>query len=150
MQFLTVSAINTQFPVNAGGSADVGGIGQGAAGQVGGSIGYSDSPTITYVPQSEAGFYKSLYTPFEIQETIGFGISYRYARMDSVWQRLSLRFSFASINRADDFIGGRQVDLYIARTDAIARLLEAGDDAPQVVIPVGGGQSCRQESANAT
>jgi hypothetical protein len=49
MQFLTVQSINAQFSVGAGASVGAGGVGGGSAsGDVEGSIGYSDSPTITF------------------------------------------------------------------------------------------------------
>ena len=133
MQFIAVSAINAQFSVSVAGSAGVGGIGQaGTAGQVGGSAGYSDSPTITFVPQSDAAFYKSLYGLFDVEETVGFGLAYRYARTDPGWQRLSLRFSFASINDANDFTYGKISDLYDRRVNALARLLRLGATFRQV------------------
>jgi hypothetical protein len=132
IQFIGVNAINAQFSVNVGGSAGVGGIGVGTEGQAGGSVGYSDSPTITYIPQSDAGFYKSFYEPFEVIETIGFGLSYRFARMDPDWQALSLRFSFASINGADDFVNGQYNQVYNQRIDAIVRLLQLGATYRQV------------------
>ena len=133
MQFMAVSAINAQFAVSGGVSAGVGGIGQtGTAGDLGGTIGYSDSPTITYVPQSDAGFYKSMYGTFEVEETVGFGLAYRFARVDAGWQALSLRFSFASINGADDFVAGRSDELYTTRVQAIARLLELGASYRQI------------------
>jgi hypothetical protein len=51
MQFIMVSSINAQFSVNVSGSAGLAGIGQAAeaAGQMGGSVGYSDSPTVSNI-----------------------------------------------------------------------------------------------------
>jgi hypothetical protein len=132
MQFLSVSAINAQFSVNVGGTAGAGGIGQGASGQASGSIGYSDAPTITYVPQSDAAAYKSLYGSFEVSEVIGFSLSYRFARMNPAWQALSLRFSFASINGADDFVGGNLSSQYDQRVRAFIRLLQLGASIRQI------------------
>jgi hypothetical protein len=133
MQFLTVSAINAQFSVNVGGSAGVAGIGQaGTSGQAGGSIGYSDSPTITFVPQSDNAFYKSLHSSFEVGEAIAFGQAYRFAQTQPEWQALSLSFSFASINGADDFIGGKYNPLYRQRIDALLRLLRLGGSYRQI------------------
>ena len=133
IQFLSVSAINAQFSVSTGASAGVGGIGAaGAAGDVGGSIGYSDSPTITYLPQSDAGFYKSLYAPFSVGEAVGFGLAYRSSQIGPDWNTLSLVFSFASINGADDFVGGVSNPLYRRRVDAMARLLQLGATYQQV------------------
>lgn len=133
MQFLAVSAINAQFSVGVGGSAGVGGLGDtGAVGSVGGSISYSDSPTITFTPQSDAGFYKSLYAPFEVSETIGFGLSYRFAKMNPGWNNMTLLFSFASINGANDQVIGEKSSLYTQRIAAIAGLLEGGATFQQV------------------
>jgi hypothetical protein len=133
MQFMTVSAINAQFSVSTGASAGVGGIGAaGATGDLGGSIGYSNSPTITYVPLSDAGFYKSVMSPFAVEEAVGFGLQYRSARLDPSLQALSLRLSFGSINGANDFVAGKYNDLYVRRVDAIVRLLQLGATYRQV------------------
>ncbi len=133
MQFLAVSAINAQFSVGTGGSASVGGLGEtGAVGSVGGSISYSDSPTITFTPQSDAGFYKSLYAPFDVSETIGFGLSYRFAKMNPGWKNMTLLFSFASINGANDQVIGEKSSLYNQRIAALAGLLEGGATFQQV------------------
>ena len=59
-QFLSVSSINAQFSVGVKAGGGVTGIGADTAGTAQGQIGYSDSPTITYVPQVGAGLYKSL------------------------------------------------------------------------------------------
>jgi hypothetical protein len=133
MQFITVSAINSQFSVSVGASGGAGGIGQaGTVGEAGGSVGYSDAPTITFIPQSDNAFYNSLHSPFEVGETIGFGLSYRFARTGPAWQALSLRFSYAAINGADDYVGGRYNEIYGRRVDAIVRLLELGASYQQV------------------
>jgi hypothetical protein len=133
MQFMRVSSINAQFSVSAGGSAGVGGLGAaGAVGDLGGSIGYSDSPTITYVPQSDAGFYKSIFRPFEVEEAIGFGLQYRSARLDPGLQVLALRLAFGSINGANDFVAGKHNVDYIRRVDAIVTLLQIGATYRQI------------------
>jgi hypothetical protein len=127
MQFFAVSAINAQWSVSAGASAGVSGIGEsGSTGDVGASVGYSESPTVTYMPLSDAAFYQALFSPFDVSETVGFGQAYRFARMDPRWQTLSLLFSFSSIKDAYDFVGGRVNALYLQRVDAIARLIELG------------------------
>ncbi len=127
MQFLSVSAINTQFSVSVDGSAVVGGVGQsGAAGDIGGSIGYSDSPTITFVPQSDNAFYKSLNSSFEISEVIAFDQQYRFSQSHPEIQALSLAMSFASINGADDFVAGDLNQEYWQRIEAIVQLLRLG------------------------
>ena len=133
MQFIMVSSINAQFSVNVSGSGDVGGIGQsGAVGGLGGSVGYSDSPTISFVPQSDAGFYKSFYGLFEVEETVGFGMAFRFARTAPGWHELGLRFSFGAIDGATDFAYGKSNDLYIQRIKALAQLLRLGATFQQV------------------
>jgi hypothetical protein len=133
MQFISVSAINAQWSVSVDASAGVGGLFQsGTAGDAGASVGYSDSPTITYVPLSDAAFYKALYSPFDVSETVGFGLAYRFAQLDLRWQTLSLLFSFSKINDAYDFVGGQYNKLYTQRVDAIVRLIELGASYEQV------------------
>jgi hypothetical protein len=133
MQFLTVSAINAQFSVNVGGSAVIAGIGAaGTTGEAGGTIGYSDSPTITFLPQSDNAFYNSLHSSFEVSEVIALGQLYRSAQAHPGWQALSLGFSFASINGADDFFGGQYNPLYRQRVDALVQLLRRGASYRQV------------------
>lgn len=133
MQFMAVSAINAQWSVNVGASAAIGGIGQaGTAGQAGASVGYSDSPTVTYVPLSDAAFYKALYSPFDVSETVGFGLAYRFGEMDLPWQTLSLIFSFSSVNDATDFVSGQYNALYTQRVDGLVRLLELGASYKQI------------------
>ena len=144
MQFLLVSAVNAQFSVSAQGAVGVTGIGQsGATGDVGGTAGYTASPTITYIPQSDAAFYKSFYSPFEVEESLGFGLAYRFARRPPGWQTMNLRLSFAAINGASDFVGGQWSPLYNRRIDAMVRLLQLGAsfetiaewDADTIAIP---------------
>ncbi len=133
MQFIAVSSINAQFSVSTSASAGVGGIGQpGTAGEAGTSVGYSDSPTITYVPLSDAAFYKSFYGLFDVSETLGIWLAYRFAQTDASWKTLSLMFSFASINGATDFVGGQYNKFYAQRVDAFVRLLQLGAFFEQV------------------
>jgi hypothetical protein len=133
MQFMTVSAINAQFSVNVGGSAGVGGIGQaGTAGDAGGSIGYSDSPTITYVPQSDYAFYRSFYGLFGVEEAVGFALSYRFLRTGPALQAMALRFSVAAINGVSDYAGGKYSELYDRRLDAVVRVLRLGASFRQI------------------
>ena len=69
IQFMRVTAVNANFSVSADNSAGVTVVGIGNANtseQVGANIGYSDSPTITFVPQSDANFNKSLDSPVEL------------------------------------------------------------------------------------
>ena len=133
MQFLAVSAINAQFSVSVGVSGGAAGIGQiGTAGQTGGSISFSDAPTITFVPLSDNAFYNSLYGLFEVNEAVGFDLSYRFARTDPEWQALGLRFSFAAINGANDFIGGQYNQKYNQRIDALVDLLQRGASYQQI------------------
>lgn len=133
MQFIAVNAINASFSVSVSGSAGVGGIGQaGTVGEAAGAAGYSDSPTITFIPQSDAAFYKSFFGLFDVEETVLFGLAYRYARTDPGWQELSLRFSFGSINDANDLTYGKMNELYNQRVKALAQLLLLGATFQQV------------------
>lgn len=117
LRFLTVSSINAQFSVNVGGSADVGGGTGGVGGGLAGSVGYSDSPTITFVPHSDAAFYKSFYSPLDILETVGIGFTYKTEGDDYI------RLLIGAINGASDRENG---DLYERRIDAIGRLRQLG------------------------
>lgn len=133
MQFITVSAINAQFSVDIGGSGRIAGIGEaGATGQLAGSIGYSDSPTITFVPQSDNAFYSSLISSFSVSEAIGFGQAYRSVFSHDDWQTMRFGFNFASINGADDFSGGGYNKLYKQRIDALVQLMHLGARFQQV------------------
>lgn len=133
MQFLTVSAINAQFSVNVGGTAGVAGIGQaGSTGQLGGSIGYSDSPTITFIPLSDNAFYNSLNSSFSVSEAVAFGQVYRSALSHADWQALSLVLSFASINGIDDFAAGQYNKQYGEQINALVQLFQHGASYQQV------------------
>lgn len=133
MQFITVSAINAQFSVDVGGSGRVAGIGEaGATGQLASSIGYSDSPTITFVPQSDNAFYKSLISSFSVGEAISFGQAYRSVFSHTDWQTMRFGFCFASINGADDFSGGDYNQQYKQRIDALVQLLHLGARFQQI------------------
>ena len=133
MQFLSVSAINAQFSVNVGGTAGVAGIGQaGAAGEAGGSIGYSDSPTITFIPLSDNAFYNSLNSSFSVSEAVAFGQVYRSALSHADWQALSLILSFASINGIDDFAAGKYNKQYGEQINALVQLFQHGASYQQV------------------
>ena len=73
MQFIAVSTINAQFSVSSGANVSSSGIGTGSTtGQAGANIGFSDSPTITFVPQSNAGFNKSMDAPVNLQEALSY------------------------------------------------------------------------------
>ncbi len=119
-QYITVTAINAQFSVSAGANVGVGGIGTaGTAGQTGANVGYSDSPTITYVPQFGAGAYKSFVAPVDIQEAIGH--VFQWGRM----QPYEIALAFGAINDAPDRAGPAG-DAFRARVNALARLLAGG------------------------
>ncbi len=124
-QYITVTAINAQFSVSAGVNVGVTGIGTsrttgpGRAGQAGANVGYSDAPTITYVPQFGAGVYKSFVAPVDIQEAIGY--VFQWGGM----QPYEIALAFGAINDAPDRAGPAG-EAYRARVDALARLLLAG------------------------
>ena len=132
-QFLTVQAINAQFSTNVGGTAGASGLGQpGAVGQLGGSLGYSESPTITYVPLYDAAFYKSLASPMELEDVVGFAFFGRLFPGNPGWRNASLRLLFASINGTTEIVSGRRSELYEQRVDAMVRLFASGAIMQQV------------------
>jgi hypothetical protein len=120
MQFITVSAINAQFSVSVGANVGASGLGaEGTTGQAGGTIGYSDSPTITYLPQSDAGFNKSLDAPVDLQEAIAYVFHWGQS------QPHEIGLVIGAINDAPDRVGPLG-ERYRARVDALIRLIERG------------------------
>ncbi len=117
-QFLSVSSINAQFSVSVGAGVGVTGIGTGTAGEARGQVGYSDSPTITYVPQVGAGLYKSLGTPFELEEVLTY-INLRQGRTEDI------EMVIGSINYAQERAGPTG-DAYRKYLAALSRLFQAG------------------------
>ena len=133
MSFLRVETINAQFSVSAEATAGAGGLGQeGAAAEVGTSVGYSDAPTITFVPQSDAAFYKSMHSPMEVEDVIGLLHWGRLMRGSPGWQGRILRLLFASINGAVEIRMGERNTLYDQRVDALVRLMAGGAFLRQV------------------
>ena len=133
MSFLKVEAINAQFSVTAGATAGAGGLGQGAAAaEVGGSVGYSESPTMTFVPQTDAAFYKSMHSPMDIEDVFGLLHWSRFMQGSTGWEDRALRFMFASINGAVEVSLGQRNSLYDLRVDALARLMAGGAFFQQV------------------
>ncbi len=65
--FIEVSSIATQYVLGLGGSGSVGGIGDNAAGGVGGSVSYEERPTITYVPLQGETFSRRLLAPVPME-----------------------------------------------------------------------------------
>jgi hypothetical protein len=114
MQFITVSSINAQFSVSAGG-----GLGPTSSSLTGVSVGYSDSPTITYVPQSDAGFTKSIDSPVELQAAM------TYLLHGGKFQPHEIGLVIGAINDAPDRAGPAG-DNYRARAQALGRLVERG------------------------
>ena len=133
MSFLRVEAINAQFSVSAGATAGAGGLGlEGAAAEVGTSVGYSDAPTITFVPQSDSAFHKSMHSPMEVEDVIGLLHWSRLMRGSPGYEARVLRFLFASINGAAEIRMGQRSKLYDQRIDALARLMAIGAFLQQV------------------
>ena len=133
MQFIAVQSINAQFSVSANVNAGAAGTtGAATSGDVGASIGYSDSPTITFVPQVGSEYFESLYSPLTLSELVGFVVMDRYfpGTADSI--SFNLRVMFAAINGARDIIGGEPNALYDQRISAVTHLLEAGGSLWQV------------------
>jgi hypothetical protein len=120
MQFITVSAINAQFSVSAGANAGVSGNGSDrATGSVGGTVGYSESPTITYVPQLDAGLNKSLDSPIELREAVSYIFNW------GQFQPYEVGLVVGAINDAPDR-GGSAGARYREQVDALVRLFERG------------------------
>jgi hypothetical protein len=120
LQFITVSAINAQFSVNAGANVGAIGIGtEGAAGQAGGNVGYSDSPTITYIPLSDAGFNKSIDSPVDLQEAVSYVFHW------GQFQPHEVGLVIGAVNDAHDR-SGPAGDSYRAQVDALVRLIDRG------------------------
>ena len=132
MQFLTVQSINAQFSVNAGASAGAGQVGAGAVGDAGASIGYSESPTITFTPEVGSKYFEALYGPLSVNELVAFVIMGRYVPGDIQWESISLSMLFASVNGATDIVGNKPNELYVRRIMAIAHLLDAGGSLQQI------------------
>lgn len=156
MQFISVKSINAQFSVNVGASAGAGEIGAGAVGDAGASIGYSESPTITFVPELGRDYFESLYGALSVNELVAFVIMDRYVPSDVDWEAQSLSMIFASVNGASDIVknqvmhrgfcfyvddtdvGSKQileglVSIYVSRIGGVS----GRGSEPQVVIPVG-------------
>ena len=133
MQFITVQSINAQFSVSAGASAGAGEIGGAAAvGDAGASVGYSESPTITFTPEVGSNYFDSLYGPLSVNELVAFVIMGRFVPGDMEFESVSLSMLFASVNGASDIIGNKPNELYLRRILAIAHLLDVGGSLKQV------------------
>lgn len=120
-QFIRVTAINAQFSVSANATVGATGIGTtaGPAGQAGAGVGYSDSPTITFIPQSGAADYLALAAPIDIQAALGF--VFQWGGM----QPHELALAFGAINNAPDR-PGPVGEPYRERVNALARLFAGG------------------------
>jgi hypothetical protein len=120
MQFIAVSSINAQFSVSSGANVGVSGLGtESASGQAGGNVGFSDSPTISFVPLSDAGFNKSIDTPINFQEALAF--VFHTGR----FQAYELGLMFGAINDATDRAGDRGLR-YRDEIEALKRIVEKG------------------------
>jgi hypothetical protein len=118
-QFISVASINAQFSVSGETSGGAGGLGGATAGQLGGSIAYSDAPTITFVPQSGAGAYKSLFAPISLEEAIAYVYNFGRLRPHEVG------LVIGSINHAQERAGVAG-DAYRDNLAALVRLFDAG------------------------
>ncbi len=127
MSFLHVQSINAQFSLNVQSDAGVGGSGKdGTVGEVGGSMGYSDAPTITFVPQSDGAFYKSMHSPLDMEDVFGLMHWGRLLRGDEGSEERILRFLFASINGVSEISMGKPNLPYETRIKALATLFRSG------------------------
>jgi hypothetical protein len=120
MQFIKVSTINAQSSISTGANVGASGLGTaGGAGASGANVGYSDSPTITYVPQSDASFNKSIDSPIELQEAVAYVFEWGSSAPHEVG------LVVAAVNDAADRAGSRG-ERYRERVDALVRLVERG------------------------
>ena len=120
--FLKIEAINAQFSISESARAGVGGIGS----EIAATVTYSDSPTITYTPQSDAAFYKSMSNPLEIEDV--FDLMHLGSHMAGIpgWQNRMLRFMFSSINGEADVRDGKRNEAYTKRIKALTQLADNG------------------------
>ena len=117
VQFIGVTQINAQFSVSAGASAGATfGGGAPAAGSVGGNVGYSDSPTITFTPRGDDQFIRDLLLPVDLFEAIAF------ANRGGVYDGPVFQLITSGVNDAPD-VPGPNGDLYRARIQAMKALL---------------------------
>lgn len=126
IQFIAVDSINSSFSVTAGLSTAGAGIGtDSSAGQVGATVGYSDSPTITFVPQSDAGFYNALRMPIAIGESLELALYFNTLEPEYI------SFAIGAIN--DSYAkAGAAGELYRQRVNALVRLDKRGAVLQQV------------------
>ncbi len=120
-QYIRVTQINAQFSVSAGANVGAAGIGStaGATGTAGANVGYSDSPTITFVPQAGAADYKAFTAPIDLQVAIGF--VYQWGAM----KPYELALVIGAINDGVDRAGPTG-DAYRERLAALSRLFAGG------------------------
>ncbi len=119
IQFLEVTQINSSFSVGAtasGSAANVGGAGA-AVGSLGGSVSYSDSPTLTFTPRSDQQFARDILLPVHLHDVISF--TNRGGAYDSAFFALLT----SGINEAPD-IPGPNGELYLQRLRALRALIE--------------------------
>ncbi len=121
VQFLRVASINAQFSVSVGTSGQATGIGDSAEvrGSAGVNIGYSDSPTITFVPITGADVSQSLAAPMNLQ--VALAHAYTWGRL----QPHELGFVIGAINQTTDRAGPAG-EPYRAHLNALARLFTRG------------------------
>ncbi len=117
VQFMTVSTINAGFSVTAG--ANISGSTNTSGVQVGSSIGYSESPNITFTPLGSAGLIKSLGRPVDLTILLNFGFQQGDYRPEH------LELFIAAINNAPDRSGSRG-ELFRQRAQALNKLLQLG------------------------
>lgn len=115
VQFLAVQSINAQFSVSANAGA-VATRAQQNTEQFSAGVGYSDSPTITFVPRGDSAFQREFYAPMDINQVV-MGIM----RGDKFDLELFTLFT-SGINEAPD-LPGPDGDLYRQRIAAIKQLL---------------------------
>jgi hypothetical protein len=115
IQFVSVSAINASFSVSAG--ASVGGT-------AGANVGFSDSPTITFVPVNGSAAMKSLESPFNLRYLLNYSFDLNEAREEDI------AAAFMAIQNAPDREGPAG-ETFRRRVTALAKLVELGCELSQ-------------------
>jgi hypothetical protein len=68
--FLEISSVSTQYVLGAGGSADIGSIGESEIGGIGGTVAYEERPTVMYLPLQGDEFVKRLLSPVPMESIV--------------------------------------------------------------------------------
>ena len=118
IQFVSVSAINASFSVTAG--ASVGGtFAATTTGTAGANVGFSDSPTITFLPVNGSDAMKSLESPIDLRYMLNYSFDLNQAEVED------FAAAFIAVNSAPDGEGPAG-QMFRSRIDALAKLVRLG------------------------